>query len=226
MKGSVCAGRLAIAAIGLYVMSSAWLAASTALLGTGLGLIVGELRARRDNEREEATFYRDRRREAYEQLWRITEQAHVTARIEARVRPEEQIELLGTANSFAMLNAVYIDAADRQLAHNYLQSVLTFLSLLAETAEGRRYRGISLSTTQFPEDFGPTVQHLSEALKLSRQLGSELRSRVRTALGGPSPKPIPPPQPINYGRNDAAEMVLPPTVGESLTGGSDLGDLL
>jgi hypothetical protein len=107
-----------------------------------------------------------------------------------------------------MLKSVYIDASDRELGHEYLQRVLSFLSLLAETSEGQSYRGMAISTTTFPSDFGPTVQHLNEALTRSRQLGGELRNRVRTVLGGPSPKPLPAGQ-TTYGRTAAPEWSLP-----------------
>lgn len=83
-----------------------------------------------------------------------------------------------------MVNGVYIDDADRQLAHEYITGVLRFLANL-EAADRPEYREMVTSTASgFPSDFGPAVKELAQESQRIEELRVELRSRVRTVLGG------------------------------------------
>jgi uncharacterized membrane protein len=117
-------------------MSATSLPAVTALGGTVVGLVVGELRARRTDRREDGEFYRDRRRAAYEQLWKITEDVLGTARVRDDLDAAEHLDLTRRVNVFSLQHAVYIDAPDRQRAGECLESVLVFLTC-ARVASGQ-----------------------------------------------------------------------------------------
>ncbi len=127
--------------------------------------------------------YEEKRRDAYDGLWRVIEQAHVFARSEGPKSASAERRFTADVNAFAMVNGVYIDDADRQLAHEYITGVLQFLANL-EAADRPEYREMAMSTASYPSDFGPAVQQLAQESQRIEELRVELRSRVRTVLGG------------------------------------------
>jgi hypothetical protein len=82
-----------------------------------------------------------------------------------------------------MVNGVYIDEADRQLAHEYISDMLQFLTML-DAADRPEDREIKATTAAFPRDFGPKVQKLSDKRKCIEAQRAELRSRVQMILRG------------------------------------------
>jgi hypothetical protein len=157
--------------------------AITGLAGAAAGVALAHFRWARDRATAREAPYEERRRDAYDGLWRVVETAHGVARTAPPKSAAAERDLLAEVNSFAMVNGVYIDAVDRQLAHEYISEILRFLANL-EAADRPKYREMMASTAAFPRDFGPTVRALAEEGNRVEGLRLELRSRVQAVIRG------------------------------------------
>jgi hypothetical protein len=161
---------------------SAILPALTGLLGVGLGVGLTQLRWARDRADAHRAPYDEKRREAYDGLWRIVEEAHIAARTESTESSASEVELMAKVNAFAMVNGAYVDDVDRQLAQDYINGVFAFLRDL-KAADRPEYRDLIPSTATYPPDFGPDVSRLAEAARRNETMRLQLRLRVRSVMG-------------------------------------------
>jgi hypothetical protein len=161
------------------VADSVIIPAVTGLLGVGVGAGLTQLRWARDRADARRAPYGAKRRDAYDGLWRIVEQAHAAARTESSI---SKMELLASVNTFAMVNGAYLDDADRHLAHSYIEGVLAFLDELKD-ADRPEYRDLIPSTAAYPPDFGPRLSRLAEAARQNETMRLELRGRVQRVMG-------------------------------------------
>jgi hypothetical protein len=160
---------------------SALLPAITGLAGAVIGAGLAQFRWVRDRADVRRGPYEEKRREAYDGLWRVVQQAHVAARLDAPQSPATERKLLAEVNTFAMVNGAYLDSEDRRLASEYIAGVLTLLDQL-EKADRPEYRDMRLSTAAFPPDFGPNLQELSVAAADAERLRAKLRDKVRNVM--------------------------------------------
>jgi hypothetical protein len=102
------------------------------LLGTLFGLWVGQSRWSSELRMKKRRAFDAKRHVAYEELWNIVENGHITLRVDvpevAEVRKLEQ-----HINAFRMRNAIYLDAEDSTLAGAYFNTVVKLATAIAES---------------------------------------------------------------------------------------------
>lgn len=168
--------------------ASVFVPALAGLAGIGLGAALAQFRWSRDRSDARRAPYDEKRREAYDGLWRVVEQAHVAARLEGAQSAAREWQLLADVNSFSMLNGVYVDDADRQLAFQYIRATLSLLAEI-EKAERPEYREMVANTSAFPTSFGPTMKQLAALAEHNEELRISLRDRVKQVMGDPCSTP-------------------------------------
>ncbi len=113
-------------------LAKAAVPALVGLLGTLFGLWVGQSRWSSELRLKKRRAFDAKRHVAYEELWIIVENGHITLRVDvsevAEVRKLEQ-----HINSFRMRNAIYLDAEDSVLAGTYFSTVVKLATAIAES---------------------------------------------------------------------------------------------
>jgi hypothetical protein len=152
------------------------------LAGIAFGAVLTQFRWTRDRSDARRGPYEEKRREAYDGLWRVVERAHVAARLEGPQSIANERRLVADVNSFAMVNGVYVDDDDRQLAFEYIAGVLQLLAAI-EKADRPEYREMAELTAPFPIEFGDDMRLLSKLARHNEELRTTLRNRIKRVMG-------------------------------------------
>jgi hypothetical protein len=155
------------------------------LLGTVVGLVVGERRQRRTEARQQQEDFRKGEAAAYLELWRLVEESEMRLRSSLQFLSKANLAgQLTAVNQFMIRNGVYIAAADRQLVWEYLFGVYEFLRLAAQDPGVRQ----AVEITGVPPSLTSRVEGLTAVADRVEELRAQLETRVRAVLGAPAPE--------------------------------------
>jgi hypothetical protein len=156
------------------------LPALLAFFGTIFGLWLGHRRWSSEFQMKKRRAFDARRHEAYDQLWKILENAHIAIRTG---RPETSAvqALEQEINSFRLRNAIVLEASDSELSNRYFNSIVALSTVIAESGSrklAKRYR----STGLFGEEEIGNINALVKANEDTSRLREELIGRIRSVM--------------------------------------------
>jgi hypothetical protein len=156
------------------------LPALLAFLGTVFGLWLGHRRWSSEFQMKKRRAFDARRYEAYQELWKLLENAHIAIRTG---RPEKSAvhALDQEINSFRLRNAIVLDAPDSELSNRYFNSIVALSKAIAESGSrelAERYH----STSKFANAEIANISELVKANEDASRLREELIGRIRTVM--------------------------------------------
>ncbi len=156
------------------------LPALLALAGTVFGVWLGHRRwASEFNQKKRQAFDASRYR-AYEELWKVLENAHITIRT-GRPEPEKVSELDQQINEFRLRNSVLLEKEDMQLSNDYFNSIVKLAEIIAESGS-RELEERFAHTNMFGEGEIGELAALNEANEHAEELRNRLIERVRSIM--------------------------------------------
>src|SRR5882724_8871626 len=108
------------------------LPALLALLGTLFGLWLGQMRWSSEQRMQKRRAFDAKRHAAYEELWNTVEGSHIAIRTQCPDENELQ-NLEQTINAFRLRNAIFLIAADSDLASDYFTEIVRLAKLVKES---------------------------------------------------------------------------------------------
>jgi hypothetical protein len=156
------------------------LPALLAFLGTIFGLWLGHRRWSSEFQMKKRRAFDARRHEAYDQLWKILENAHIAIRTG---RPETSAvqALEQEINSFRLRNAILLDASDSELSTRYFNSIVALSKEIAKSGS-RKLTKQYQSTGLFGEADVAKINDLVKANEDTSRLREELIDRIRSVM--------------------------------------------
>jgi hypothetical protein len=159
------------------------IAAAIALAGTLIGIIVGYRRWSRERTSERFRRFETDRQDIYKSLWDRVEEINAALRRD-RVDDSGYRERLADLNEFIIRNGAHVDDADYQLVNEYVAAVKHFddaVSVLEPEAQ------VPYGDTRvIPREVLQRARDVADAQEHVLQLRNQLRSKVRTVIGGPN----------------------------------------
>jgi hypothetical protein len=156
------------------------LPAAMALFGTLFGLWLGQRRWSSELKMTKRRAFDAQRYLAYEALWKILEDAHITIRT-GRPEMNEVLRLEQGINAFRLRNAILLDSADSELSNRYFDSILKLSKIIAESGSRELaeefYRTAKFSTPDIAK-----INGLVHANREAEVLREELIVRIRAVM--------------------------------------------
>jgi hypothetical protein len=121
-----------------------------------------------------------RRYGAYEDLWKILENAHITIRT-GRPETSEVQHLDEQINAFRLRNAIFLDPSDSALSTRYFNAVVRLSKVIAESGSRELQEQFALTNTIPAADIA-NVSDLVKANDNATRLRDELMARIRTVM--------------------------------------------
>src|SRR5687768_9071584 len=87
------------------------------LLGTAVGLWLGHWRWSSELRMKKRQAFDARRYEAYQDLWKLLEEAHIQLRLREPPTPDDIVRLDSTLNHFRLRNTIFLDSTDAELSN-------------------------------------------------------------------------------------------------------------
>jgi hypothetical protein len=156
------------------------LPAAMALFGTLFGLWLGQRRWSSELKMTKRRAFDAQRYSAYEELWKILENAHITIRT-GRPEMAEVQKLDQEINGFRLRNAILLDKSDSKLSNRYFNSILRLSEVISES--GSHELAERFETTSAFEDADiADIQALVKANQDAEALREELILRIRAVM--------------------------------------------
>jgi hypothetical protein len=154
--------------------------AGMALAGTIFGLWLGQWRWSAELRMKKRRAFDARRYTAYDELWTILENAHISIR--TGLPSQQDIHNLDRRiNSFRLRNAVLLDEEDSSLSNRYFNSIVSVGTKVAESGS-RQLAEEWERTNVVPAADTNELQELARAMETAERLRGELIARIRDVM--------------------------------------------
>jgi hypothetical protein len=142
------------------------------LLGTFFGLWLGHWRWSSELRMNKRRAFDARRHAAYEELWSILENAHITIRT-GRPETGDVLKLEQQINAFCLRNAIFLEPADAALSTEYFNGLVQLSRVIAASGS----RDLQEQFTQ-TNTFASSEIHEVSALVQANEVVGALREKL------------------------------------------------
>lgn len=156
--------------------------AALALVGTFITVAIGYYQWRRKQDLASYGNFQSEKGAVHKELWQMLESVHVKLRVDTVSRDEFRA-LLREVNSYILKHSLYLDAQDRILTNQYLDSLWELKQLITQSGDKEAEREW-YDTRPIPFEVLERVREIRRAQDEVNRTREELIRRFRKAIGG------------------------------------------